>query len=539
MKWRRAPWMLLAWMACLAPPPAAHAHGDEAHPIWLAHGAWFDGHRFTQRDFYSVGGELRLHYEGPVDDTLDLSGRFVVAPFADAHTHAFSDTSDNRRDERRFLSAGILYAKNPNNPTSRVAAVRALVNRARTADVIFANGGLTSSGGHPAQIYEGGDPRSSRWEDDAYFTADDDRQLERKWPRVLAGRPDFIKVYLESSEFHMSRRGREEFFGRRGLDPALLPDVIAYAHRAGLEVSCHVTTGADFHAAVAAGVDEINHLPLAAITEGDARDAARRGIVLVTTLVSHRAPEGTDLDSLHRENLERLMKAGVRLALGTDHPTRTVLDEAERLRSLAIFDEAALLRLLTYETARAIFPQRRLGPFEHGVEASFLVLEGDPLRDPSNLRRVLLRFKRGVPIEPPAAPQTKPSVAEAMMGPLMQGDLSGALALYDRLEREQTDQYDFGEQALNQLGYALLRHGATANAVAVFLKNAEVFPESPNVYDSLADGYLAAGDSARAATAYDRALEALTRDTSARPEFRRQLEARARERLARLRRRGD
>jgi hypothetical protein len=535
--------MRVAWVLCgvlavtvAVPVRAAFAHGDEAHPILFVNGSWFDGERFVRRDLYSVGGELRARHDGAVDDTVDLTGRFVVPSFADAHTHAFSDTAGFGRDARRFLAAGILFVKNPNNPASSVAAVRERVNRPQTVEVRFANGGLTSRGGHPAQIYENGDPQGHRWADDAYVAVSDLAELERKWPRVLAARPDFVKVYLESSEAHASRRDAPEFFGRRGLDPALLGPVVERAHRARLTVSCHVTSSADFHAAVAAGVDEISHLPLAPIADADAREAARRGIVVVTTTVSHRPADGVpDLDGLHRENLRRLVSAGARLALGTDHPTLTVVDEVERVRALGVLDDAALLRLLTYESAKVIFPERKLGPLAPGVEASFLVLAGDPLQDFSQLRRVDMRFKRGVRVEPPPAPDAKPSVAEAMMAPLMSGDLDGALALYHRLKRDEPGVHDFGEQALNQLGYAILRHGSAATAIAVFLKNAEAFPRSPNVYDSLADGYLAARDTIRAAAAYDRVLEVLAAEHGGRPEFRKQLETRAREQLARLR----
>jgi tetratricopeptide (TPR) repeat protein len=67
--------------------------------------------------------------------------------------------------------------------------------------------------------------------------------------------------------------------------------------------------------------------------------------------------------------------------------------------------------------------------------------------------------------------------------------------------------FDFGEGSLNTLGYALLGDERFADAVAIFQLNAEQFPESANVWDSLGEGYLAAGEKERAIESYERSLE--------------------------------
>jgi tetratricopeptide (TPR) repeat protein len=66
--------------------------------------------------------------------------------------------------------------------------------------------------------------------------------------------------------------------------------------------------------------------------------------------------------------------------------------------------------------------------------------------------------------------------------------------------------FDFGENVLNMFGYSLLGEGKAADAVAIFQLNAEQFPDSANVWDSLGEGYLAAGDSVRSAEAYEKSL---------------------------------
>lgn len=73
--------------------------------------------------------------------------------------------------------------------------------------------------------------------------------------------------------------------------------------------------------------------------------------------------------------------------------------------------------------------------------------------------------------------------------------------------RESYGQDAFPEFNLNDLGYGLLRGRKPAEAVAVFTLAVEAFPRSANAYDSLGEGYAAAGDTTRAIASYQRSLE--------------------------------
>jgi len=81
--------------------------------------------------------------------------------------------------------------------------------------------------------------------------------------------------------------------------------------------------------------------------------------------------------------------------------------------------------------------------------------------------------------------------------------LEGYLSIKDQ---DDTD-YLVDEGDLNRLGYNYLREKDYQNAIAVFKMNVALYPESGNVYDSLADGYLRSGDSLQAFTYYQKALE--------------------------------
>jgi hypothetical protein len=341
----------------------------------------------------------------------------VVPPFGEAHNHNV-EGAEPEKVIRRYLEDGIFYVKSPNNLPRGRAALAGKVNTATSLDVVFANGGLTSAGGHPAGLVRRNISRGVFTEADAegafYYEIESEADLERKWGAVLAGRPDFIKTYLLYSEEYAKRKVDESFFGRRGLNPALLPGIVKKAHAARLRVSAHVESAADFHHALAAGVDEINHMPgfrgdannefpdpaVYEITEADAKLAARKGTFVVTTLGGFRQlgeenPARRAAEALFVRNLRMLSKHSVRIAVGSDSYRETSAPEARFLASLKVFDNLTLLKMWCETTAETIFPGRKIGRLKDGYEASFLVLAGDPLENFAYTGRIEMRFKQG------------------------------------------------------------------------------------------------------------------------------------------------
>ena len=91
-----------------------------------------------------------------------------------------------------------------------------------------------------------------------------------------------------------------------------------------------------------------------------------------------------------------------------------------------------------------------------------------------------------------------------------------AVRQYRTLKETRPHDYNFESEAeLNMLGYELRGRGSKTEAVEVFKLNAEVFPESWNVYDSLAEGCEAAGDKASAVKNFKRSLELNPKNSNA------------------------
>jgi hypothetical protein len=393
----------------------------------FAHGRWFDGRKFVSKKFYTVGGMLTSKKPSRVDAFIDLSGKYVVPPFGEAHNHNVEQSSRLDSVIRMYLEAGIFYVKNPNSLPRVTKPLAGKINIPGSVDVLFSGGGLTASGGHPIDLAERNISRGTWGKADGegafYFVIDNQSELERKWESIIAGRPDFIKTYLMYSEEYAKRKNDAAYLNWRGLDPALLPEIVRRAHRAGLRVSTHVETAADFHNALAAGVDEINHLPgfrpekndpgnyqnlsRYEISEADARLAARHRTVVVTTIseviealdkIDERSPQASSARAVRNvllRNLQLLARHRVRVAIGSDRYRQTSLPEATGLHGLKIFDNLTLLKMWCEVTPQAIFPNRRIGRLRDGYEASFLVLADDPIRDFMNVKRIDMRIKQG------------------------------------------------------------------------------------------------------------------------------------------------
>jgi len=93
-------------------------------------------------------------------------------------------------------------------------------------------------------------------------------------------------------------------------------------------------------------------------------------------------------------------------------------------------------------------------------------------------------------------------------------------AVYDAYHSKNPKDMPSLEEVLNRLGYDHLQAKNHTGAIAIFKLNASIFPNSPNVYDSLGDAYIADGQKDLARQNAQKALSLLASDTKD-PEDRR------------------
>ena len=385
----------------------------------FTNGRWFDGTGFRRRVFYSINGVLTLKQPARIDKVFDLKDGYVIPPFAEGHNHWLEP---QRVDEyiQNYLRDGVFYVKDEANMPYIVSQFREKLNRPTSVDFITALQGFTGSGGHPLEIIRqfqkfGILPKEwteSDFDGKAVMIVDDLKGIPSRWSLLIKEKPDFVKAFLLYSEEYGRHKDNPK---KTGLDPKLLPEIVRRAHEAGLYVSVHIDTAADFHNALVAGVDEIAHLPLVdfnkevankvfLISEADARLAARRGVRVITTLGWINNDDDFANNPKRAEevkqqviipNLRLLKRHGVKLLVGSDQFRQTSLPEILLISSLGVFTNLEVLKMSCEVTPQAIFPKRKIGFLRKGYEASFLVLDGNPLTNFEQVKNIKLRFKQG------------------------------------------------------------------------------------------------------------------------------------------------
>jgi dienelactone hydrolase len=94
------------------------------------------------------------------------------------------------------------------------------------------------------------------------------------------------------------------------------------------------------------------------------------------------------------------------------------------------------------------------------------------------------------------------------------GGAAKATKAYEEARQKDPKVVLFSEVVMNRVGYEHLQSGDLKGAIELLKLNVAAYPDSPNVYDSLGDAYLAAGQNEQALESAKKALELLPKDTT-------------------------
>jgi len=385
--------------------------------VEFRNGRWFDGKKFVAKTMWVVGETFAESRPARIGAVIDLHDGFVVPPYAEGHNHWLEPKLVDAYVQT-CLRDGIFYVKDHGTAPQFHDQMRPALGGRASVDYISAHQGFTGPNGHPIEVVDGlvglgvlpAEWAKTHGEGDGLFVVNSEQDIDRVWPRLIAGKPDFVKVFLVHSDEYASRRDNAALTPKdRGINPALVPAIVARAHAAHLRVSAHIENAHDFHVAIAAGVDDIAHMPFVdkdkpdsyRIAETDLRAAAARGASIATTFDWMQEENvGERQLQVVRDNLANMRRAGNTIVIGTDQFRKTARVEADLIASRHLMSNLELLQAWCIATPRAIFPHRKLGRLADGFEASFLVLGGDPLADFASLHDIVMRVKQGNTIIP-------------------------------------------------------------------------------------------------------------------------------------------
>lgn len=215
---------------------------------------------------------------------------------------------------------------------------------------------------------------------------------------------DWIKVYSDRS-YRVREDGVLDDIPTFTLDE--LRAIVDEAHRERHKVASHAMALNGVHNSVGAGVDSIEHGNY--ISDDDLKTMASRGIFYVPTIyvgeyvAQGRAAEGAPvwvkMIQIHEDTFKRAMKAGVKIAFGTDAGGFDwKVNPAKEFASMVKFGmtPAQAVRAATASAAELLGMKESLGTLEPGKLADIVAVPGDPLSDVSVMENVDFVMKGGV-----------------------------------------------------------------------------------------------------------------------------------------------
>jgi imidazolonepropionase-like amidohydrolase len=231
--------------------------------------------------------------------------------------------------------------------------------------------------------------------------ADNARQAVRE---QISHGADWIKVYSDRS-YRVREDGVLDDIATFTLEE--LKAIVDEAHRERHRVASHAMALYGVHNSIEAGVDSIEHGNY--IADEDLKTMASHGVFYVPTIyvgeyvAQGRAAEGAPvwvkMIQIHEDTFRRALKAGVKIAFGTDAGGFDwKINPAKEFSSMVKFGmtPAQAIRAATVNAAELLGTKDSLGTLEAGKFADIVAVPGDPLSDVSLMEKVDFVMKGGI-----------------------------------------------------------------------------------------------------------------------------------------------
>jgi imidazolonepropionase-like amidohydrolase len=362
---------------------------------------------------------------------IDLRNKFVLPGLIDCHVHLTAQLSadyrlrlvedsdpkvglDAAHRARLTLAAGFTTVRDVGARKPEVIyALRAAVAEGKVPGprILCVGAILSPTGGH-GQVYGFRQDVCSCVQSNI-GVCDGPDACRRAVRAQVADGADAIKFVATGGVLSDLRAGVDQQF-----TDAEIRTIVETAHHLGRRVSAHAHGTAGINAALAAGVDSIEHgsfLDDESIKLFLARRAFHTPTIIAGVTVLEMAQRGGVLTPAQTEkalivgerikhSLGRSYRAGVRIAFGTD---MGVGPHGQNAREFALMVEAGMtgadaIKAATTEAAELLDIADVVGSLTAGKSADIIAVDDDPLADITELERVIFVMAQGIPVTPAA-----------------------------------------------------------------------------------------------------------------------------------------
>jgi len=444
----------LAGLACLVLVLAAStAWGADPQPapakVAVKAGRLFDGtsDEYRANVVILIEGE-KITAVGPAAEVtipadakvVDLSGAVVLPGLIDCHTHlgnrgdrfdeiyAFKTTPYHSAfagvvNARKTLDAGFTTVRDLGSRAFMAADLRDTINEGYLVGprMVASGPGISMTGGHGDLNRFSPQVRVTTFPNERDFKIADGPDQVRQIVRLqLKHGVDVIKVHASGGVM-----SRGDSPGAPQFTVEELRAAVEEAHAAGRKVAAHAHGAQGIKNAVVAGVDSIEHGSL--IDDEGIHLMMKHGTWLVADIynddyllgkaIELKLPqESIDKERFvgqtQRDNFARCVKAGVKVAFGTDAGVYPHGDNGKQFFYMVKYGltPARAIRSATSDAAELIGRKAEVGRVEPGLFADLIAVSTDPLADVRALENVGFVMKGGAMIKdqltqsPAAAP---------------------------------------------------------------------------------------------------------------------------------------